>query len=93
MRYRVTLFALMPPSPPDAEVQLHSFRVSRLVDATNATEAGVAAIRLLQTESKFTRMAGAYGEAPDLEVDEVVPDPDGDIQAVNRSGYLFYEDE
>jgi hypothetical protein len=93
MRFRVTLLGQMPPSPPDSEIQLHSFRVSRIVDAAHASEAGPAAIRLLHTEQKFTRMASAYGEAPELEVEEVEPDPDADVHAVNRSGYLFYEDD
>ena len=83
----------MPPSPPDSEVELRSFRVSRIVDAANGTEAGAAAIRLLHTEPKFMRMADAYEQAPDLEVEEVRPDPDGNLEAVNRSGYLFFEDE
>lgn len=93
MRYRVTLLGEMPPGPPDSDVQLRVFRVSRIVDAANATEAGPAAIRLLHTEPKFTRMASAYGETPELEVEEVEPAPDADVQAVNRSGYLFTEDD
>ena len=92
-RFRVTLLGYMPESPPDSQVELRSFRVTRVVEAINAAEAGAAAIRLLHAEAKFTRMTGAYGEAPELEVDEVTLDPDADIQAVNRSGYLFFEDD
>lgn len=92
-RFRVTILGYLPESPPDSEVELRSFRVTRIVEATTATEAGTAAIRHLQAESKFARMADAYGEAPELEVDEVTLDPEADTQAVNRSGYLFFEDE
>jgi hypothetical protein len=74
-------------------VQLRGFYVTRVVEATTATEAGAAAIQLLQSEPKFTRMAGSYGQAPDLQVDEVQPAPAGDARDVNRSGYLFYEDD
>jgi hypothetical protein len=38
-------------------------------------------------------MASAYGQAPELQVEPVGLDTDGDVQAVNRSGYLFYEDD
>ena len=92
-RFRVTLLGYMPESPPDSEVELRSFRVTRVVEAANAAEASTAAMRLLHAEPKFTKMADAYGEAPELEVDEVTLDPDADAQAVNRSGYLFFEDE
>jgi hypothetical protein len=61
----------MPPGPPHSEVQLRGFSVSRIVEATSATEAGAAAIRLLHTEPKFTRMASAYGQAPELQVEAV----------------------
>ncbi len=91
--YRVTLHGHLPPSPPDSEVQLRGFYVTRVVDAASAAEAGAAAIRLLHTESKFTRMADAYGQAPEIQVDEVDLAPGSDALAVNRSGYLFYEDE
>jgi hypothetical protein len=91
--YRVTLRGHMPPPPPGSEVQLRGFFVTRIVDASSPAEAGAAAIRLLQAEPKFTRMAGAYGQAPDIQVDEVEFAPASDPVAVNRSGYLFYEDE
>lgn len=91
--FRVVLRGHMPPSPPDSEVQLRGFYVTRIVDAASPSEAGAAAMRLLHTESKFTRMSGAYGQAPELQVDKVEPAPDSDPQAVNRSGYVFYEDE
>ncbi len=89
----MVLHAHLPPSPPDSDVQLRGFYVTRLVEATGALEAGAAAIRLLQTEQKFTRMASAYGHAPELLVDEVELAPGSDPMVVNRSGYLFYENE
>jgi hypothetical protein len=83
----------MPPPPPDSEVQLRGFFVTRIVEASSPPEAGAAAIRLLHTEPKFTRMAAGYGQAPELQVDEVEPAPNSDAAAVNRSGYVFYEEE
>jgi hypothetical protein len=91
--YRVTLHGHLPPPPPDSEVQPRGFYVTRVVEATSAAEAGVAAMRLLHAEQKFTRMASSYGQAPDLQVDEVEMAPGSDALAVNRSGYLFYEDD
>jgi hypothetical protein len=91
--YRVTIHGHLPPPPLDSEVQPRGFYVTRVVEATSATEAGAAAIQLLHAEPKFTRMAGSYGQAPDLEVGEVELAPDSDAWAVNRSGYLFYEDD
>lgn len=41
----------------------------------------------------FTRMAGTYGQAPEIQVDEVELSPGSDAPVVNRSGYLFYEDD
>jgi hypothetical protein len=38
-------------------------------------------------------MAAGYGQAPELQVDEVELAPHSDAPAVNRSGYIFYEDE
>ena len=67
--------------------------MTRVVEAAGVAEAGAAAIQLLHAEPKFTRMAGSYGQAPDLQVDEVVLAVGSDAEAVNRSGYLFYEDE
>ena len=67
--------------------------MTRIVDASSPTDAGAAAIRLLQTEAKFIRMAGAYSQAPELQVDEVELAPGSDALAMNRSGYLFYEDD
>jgi hypothetical protein len=65
-----------------------------VVEATSATAAGAAAIQLLHAEPKFTRMAGAYGQAPDVQVDEVLlAAGPSDAPAVNRSGYLFYDDD
>jgi hypothetical protein len=89
----VILHGHLPPAPPDSQVQPRGFYVTRIVEATGAPEAGAAAIRLLHTEPKFTRMAGNYGQAPDLQVHEIEPAPGRDPRAVNRSGYLFYEDE
>ena len=64
--FRVILRGHLPTSPPDSDVQLRGFYVTRIVHASSATEAGAAAIRLLHTEPKFTRMAGAYSQAPEL---------------------------
>ena len=83
----------MPPAPLGSEVQLRGFYVTRVVEATSAAEAGAAAIRLLHAEPKFTRMAGSYGQAPDVQVDEVELAVGSDAPAVNSSGYLFYEDD
>jgi hypothetical protein len=91
--YRVVLHGRLPPSPPDSEVQLRGFFVTRVVEADSSAEAGAAAIRLLHAEPKFVRMAEAYGQAPEIQVDESGPAPEADGPAVNRSGYLFYEDE
>ena len=91
--FRVVLRGHLPPSPPDSEVRLRGFFVTRIVDASSPTDAGAAAIRLLQAEAKFIRMAGAYSQAPELQVDEVELAPGSDALAVNRSGYLFYEDD
>jgi hypothetical protein len=88
----VILRGHLPPPLPDSEVQARGFFVTRVVDANSPAEAGAAAIRLLQAEPKFTRMAGAYGQAPDIQVDEVELAPASDPLAVNRGGYLFYED-
>jgi hypothetical protein len=83
----------MPLAPPDSEVQPRGFFVTHIVEASSPPEAGAAAMRLLHTESKFTRMAAGYGQAPELQVDEVELAPHSDAPAVNRSGYIFYEDE
>lgn len=91
--FRVTLHGRLPPPRPDSETQLRGFYVTRLVDVPSALEAGVAAIQLVHAEAKFTRMAGAYGQAPEIQVHRVEPAPGSDAAAVNRSGYLFYEDE
>lgn len=91
--YRVILRGHLPPPLPHSEVQPRGFYATRIVDATSAAEAGAAAIQLLHGESKFTRMAGVYGQAPDIQVDEVELASGSDSQTANRSGYLFYEDD
>jgi hypothetical protein len=91
--YRVVLHGRLPPNPPDSEVELRGFLVTRIVEADSMAEAGAAAIRLLHAEPKFVRMAEAYGQAPEIQVDESEPAPGADGAVVNRSGYLFYEDE
>jgi hypothetical protein len=91
--YRVILRGHLPPSPPDSEVQPRGFLVTRVVEANSAVEAGAAAIRLLYSEPKFARMAKAYGQAPEIQVDESELAPGSDGLSVNRSGYLFYEDD
>ena len=91
--YRVTVHGHLPSPPPDSEVQLRGFYVTRVVEAPSAAEAGAAAIQLLQAEPKFTRMANSYGQAPDLQVDECELAPGSDAVAMNRSGYLFYEND
>jgi hypothetical protein len=55
-------------------------------------EAGAAAIRLVQGEDKFLRLAQTYGEPPELTVDEAEPTA-GDENATNRTGYVFYDNE
>lgn len=91
--YRVTVHGHLPPPAPDSEVQPRGFYGTRVVEAPSAAEAGAAAIQLLQDEPKFTRMAKSYGQAPDLQVDRCELAPVCDAPAVNRSGYLFYENE
>ena len=83
----------LPPSPPGSEVHPRGFYVTRVVDASSPIEAGSTAIQILHSEPKFTRMAVAYNQAPELQVDEVELAPESDALAVNRSGYVFYEDE
>jgi hypothetical protein len=67
--------------------------VTRIVTAESAAEAGGVAISLLQTERKFVRMAAMYGHAPDLAVSEIALAPHSHIEQVNRSGYVFNEDD
>lgn len=89
--YRVVLHAFLPPSPPASDLDLRGFYVTRVVDATGEAEAGAAAIRLVQAEPKFSRMAEAYGAAPELQVYRLEPDPASDPFTANRSGYVFHE--
>ena len=91
--YRVTLHGHLPPPPPDSEVQLRGFYVTRVVEAATAVEAGAAAIQLLHVEPKFTRMASSYGQVPDLQVDKIELAIGSAAREVNHSGYLFYEDD
>ena len=89
--YRVVLHAFMPPSPPASDLDLRGFYVTRVVDAADEAGAGAEAIRLVQGESKFVRMADAYGAAPELRVYRLELDPAGDPVTANRSGYVFHE--
>jgi hypothetical protein len=78
----------------DSEVQPRGFYVNRIVTASDATDAGRRALHLVQTEAKYRTLVEAYGgRAPDMAVEEVAEAPLSDQQAVNRSGYVFYEDE
>ena len=89
--YRVVLHAFMPPSPAESDLDLRGFYVTRVVDAADEAGAGAEAIRLVQGESKFVRMADAYGAAPELQVYHLELDPAGDPVTANRSGYVFHE--
>lgn len=91
--YRVVLHAFLPPSPPQSDLDLRGFYVTRVVDAAGEAEAGAAAIRLVHGEQKFTRMAEAYGAPPELQVYRLEQDPSGDPVTANRSGYVFHEGE
>ena len=91
--FRVVLHALLPPGPPGADPDLRGFYVTRVVLAASETEAGAAAIRMLQAEEKFDRTARAYGVAPEVRVYRVESDPMSDPLVANRSGYVFHEAE
>jgi hypothetical protein len=92
--YRVLLRGHLAPAPLASELQPRGFYVTRIVTASDATGAGRRALQLVQTESKYERLVESYhGRAPDLAVEEVIEAPSSDQQAVNRSGYVFYEDE
>jgi hypothetical protein len=90
----VLLRGHLPPAPAGSEVQPRGFYVTRLVTAIDPTDAGSAAIQLLQAEPKYQRLADAYpGSAPELAVEEVSAAPQSHLETVNRSGYVFFEDE
>jgi hypothetical protein len=75
-------------------VQLRGFYVTRIVSAADPTDAGSTAIQLLLGEPKYQRLAGAFvGGAPELAVEEVSAAPESHARTVNRSGYIFFEDE
>jgi hypothetical protein len=75
-------------------VQPRGFYVTRLVTAADSTAAGSKAIQLLQAEPKYQHLAKSYvGSAPDLAVEEVSAAPESHTETVNRSGYIFFEDE
>jgi hypothetical protein len=78
----------------DSELQPRGFYVTRIVTASDATDAGRRALQLVQAESKYQNLVESYrGRAPDLAIEEIAEAPSSDQQAVNRSGYVFYEQE
>jgi hypothetical protein len=92
--YRVLLRGHLAAAPPDSEVQPRGFYVTRIVTASDAAEAGRRALEPIQAEPKYRTLVESYkGRAPDIAIEEVVQAPSRDQQAVNRSGYVFYEDE
>jgi hypothetical protein len=92
--YRVLLRGHLAPAALDSEFQPRGFYVTRIVTASDATDAGIRALQLVQAEPKFRTLVQSYrGRAPDLAVEEVTEAVSSDRQAVNRSGYVFYEDE
>jgi hypothetical protein len=93
-QFRVLLRGHLPPAPADSEVQARGSYVTRLVTAMDPTDAGSAAIQVLQAEPKYQRLANSYPEgAPELAVEEVSAAPESHAESVNRSGYVFFEDE
>ena len=82
------------PASLDSELQPRGFYVTRIVTASDVTDAGRRALQLVQTESKYQKLVESYsGQAPDLAIEKVSAAPSSDEQAVNRSGYVFYEHE
>jgi hypothetical protein len=82
------------PAPSESELQPRGFYVSRVVNASDATDAGQRAIQLLQSEAKYKKLVQSHGgQAPHLQIEEVGEPPSHDDQALNRSGYVFYEHE
>ena len=80
-------------SPPGSDLDLRGFFVTLFVNAGDLVEAGAAAIRLLQSEPKFEGLVTAYGEAPEIAIDEAAPVGNVELDAKNRTGYVFYEDD
>jgi hypothetical protein len=94
LQFRVLLRGHLAPAPPGSEVRPRGFYVTRVVRATDPIQAGMAAIQLLQAEPKYQHLASSYrGDSPELAVEEVSAAPESEAGSVNRSGYVFFEDE
>jgi hypothetical protein len=92
-QFRVRLHGRLPPPPAGGEVRPRGFYVNRVVRASDAHEAGAAAIQLVRAEPKFRRLVESYGgEAPELVVEDAIAAPHPDPGRANRTGYVFYDD-
>jgi len=92
-RYRVILHADLPLPPPGSEVQPRGFYVTRIVTAESAAEAGVLQSASCKPSESSCGWLLCTGTHLISLFSEIALAPHSHIEQVNRSGYVFYEDD
>ena len=92
-QFRVLIRGHLPAVPTENDVHPRGFYVTRLVSASDPSEAGSLAIQFLSEERHYQQLAeGLVSGTPKLVIETVSDGSGSDPETVNQTGYVFFED-